>query len=92
MPTTKDIIVKKPTAAQIAEAKKWPIWDHAAATFEWFYTEREICLMLEGKVTIKSKDGKESVSFGAGDWVEFPTDLECVWEIKEAVRKHYTFR
>jgi uncharacterized protein len=91
MPTIKDVIVRKPTAAQIAEAKKWPIWEHAAETFEWFYTEREKCLILEGKVTVKDKDGAESVSFGAGDWVEFPVDLECVWQIKEAVRKHYTF-
>lgn len=91
MPAIKDIIVRKPTAAETAAAKKWPIWEHQAATFEWFYTEREKCLILEGKVTVKSPDGKESVSFGAGDWVEFPVDLECVWEISQAVRKHYNF-
>jgi uncharacterized cupin superfamily protein len=91
MVSMKDVVVKKPTAEQVAEAKKWPIWEHAAATFEWFYTEREKCLILQGNVIVRSADGKESVSFGAGDWVEFPTDLECVWEIKEAVRKHYSF-
>ena len=91
MVSIRDVMVKKPTAQQVAEATKWPIWEHAAATFEWFYTQKEKCLILQGKVTVKSADGKESVSFGAGDWVEFPKDLECVWEIKEAVRKHYNF-
>jgi hypothetical protein len=91
MPTIKDIVVRKPTAAQMAEAKTWPIWEHAAETFEWYYTQKEKCLILEGLVSVRSMDGKESVSFGAGDWVEFPNDLECVWDIKEAVRKHYNF-
>jgi len=91
MATISEVIVEKPTAAQVAQAKTWPIWEHAAATFEWFYTQKEKCLILEGKVTVRSRDGKESVSFGAGDWVEFPTGLECVWEIRQAVRKHYEF-
>jgi uncharacterized protein len=91
MPTIKDVIVKKPTTAQVAEAKKWPTWQHAADKFEWFYGEREKCLILEGKAVVRSRDGAESVSFGAGDWVEFPVDLECVWEITEALRKHYSF-
>jgi uncharacterized cupin superfamily protein len=91
MASMKDVVVKKPTAAETATAKKWPVWEHPAATFEWFYTQKEKCLILQGKVTVRSAGGKDSVSFGVGDWVEFPKDLECVWEIKEAVRKHYEF-
>jgi uncharacterized protein len=91
MTTIKDIVVAKPTAAQKTQAGTWPIWEHAAETFEWYYTQKEKCLILEGKVSVRSLDGKESVSFEAGDWVVFPRDLECVWEIKEAVRKHYNF-
>jgi uncharacterized protein len=91
MPTIKDIVIRKPSPAQVAEAKKWPIWEHAAESFEWFYTQGEKCLILEGKVTIKSMDGKDSVSFAAGDWVEFPNGLSCIWDIKQAVRKHYNF-
>jgi len=91
MVSIKDVIVRKPTPADTAAAKNWPVWEHAADTFEWFYTQKEKCLILQGRVTVRSMDGKDSVSFGAGDWVEFPKDLECVWEIKEAVRKHYDF-
>ena len=36
-------------------------------------------------------DGKESVTFGPGDMVVFPEGLECVWNVKEAIRKHYNF-
>jgi len=41
------------------------------------------------KVTVT--DGKESVSFGPGDLVVFPEDLECTWNVHEAVTKHYNF-
>jgi hypothetical protein len=87
----RDVVVKKPTPAEIAEARKWPVWEHAADTFEWFYTEKEKCLILEGEVAVRSRDGKDMVSFGPGDWVEFPKDLECIWEIRKTVRKHYSF-
>ena len=83
------IQVTKPTKAQIAEAAKWPIWTCEPSTFDWSYTEKETCLILEGKVTIS--DGKDSVGFGPGDLVVFPQDLDCVWNIEKAVRKHYNF-
>ena len=51
--------------------------------------QKEICLLIEGKVTVSDADS--SVSFGAGEMVIFPTDLECKWEITEAVSKFYTF-
>jgi len=87
----KDVIVRIPTADEVAAARKWPIWEHEAAKFEWFYTQKEKCLILQGRVNVRSLEGDDLVSFEAGDWVEFPKDLECVWEITEPVRKHYDF-
>ena len=89
MPTVKDIVVKKPSDQEAENCRKWPIWTCQASTFDWAYTEKETCLLLEGKVTVT--DGKESVSFGPGDLVVFPEDLECTWQVHEPVRKHYTF-
>jgi len=89
MPTVKDVIVKKPSQAEITQCKTWPIWTHDPDTFDWAYTEKETCLLLEGEVTVT--DGKNKVSFGVGDLVVFPVDLECTWQIKKAVRKHYNF-
>ena len=89
MPTVKDIIVKKPSDEQIASCKAWPVWKSEPSTFDWQYTEKETCLLIEGRVTVT--DDKDSVSFGPGDLVVFPQDLECTWHVAEAVTKHYNF-
>ena len=91
MPTVKDIIVKKPSDDEITALKNWPIWQCKPSTFDWTYTEKETCLLIEGRVTVKDRPGEESVSFGPGDLVVFPENLSSTWEVKEAVRKHYNF-
>ena len=89
MPTVKDIVIRKPTKEEIKRYKTWPIWTCEPSKFDWFYTEKETCYVLEGEVTIS--DGKDSVNFGPGDLVVFPQDLDCVWNVEKAVRKHYNF-
>jgi len=89
MPSVKDVIVKKPSDEEAEACKTWPIWKCQPSTFDWAYTEKETCLLLEGKVTVT--DGTNSVSFSAGDLVVFPVDLECTWNVQEAVTKHYKF-
>ena len=89
MPSVKDVIVKKPSDEEAEACKVWPIWKCEPSTFDWAYTEKETCLLLEGKVTVS--DGTDSVSFAAGDLVVFPVDLECTWNVQEAVTKHYNF-
>ena len=89
MPTVKDIIIKKPTAQESSTCKTWPIWTCDPSDFDWQYTEKETCLVLQGKVTIKDKTG--SVTFGPGDLVIFPEGLECTWQVHQPVKKHYNF-
>ncbi len=89
MPTIKDVVVKKPSEQQEETCKTWPIWTCQVSKFDWTYTEKETCLLLEGKVTVS--DGSDCVTFGAGDMVIFPEELECTWDITEPVRKHYNF-
>lgn len=69
----------------------WPIWEKEVSRFDWHYDATEMCHILEGKVTVETRDGKK-VSFGAGDFVTFPKGLSCVWDIKEPLRKHYNFK
>lgn len=69
--------------------KTWPVWECEPSTFDWEYSEKETCYIIEGKVTVTS-EGQE-VTFGTGDMVVFPQGLKCVWKIEEAVRKHYKF-
>jgi len=89
MPTVKDIIVKKPSEEEVSKCKSWPIWECEPSVFDWSYTQTETCLLLEGRVTVS--DGTDSVSFGPGDLVVFPTGLDCTWQVTEAVKKHYNF-
>ncbi len=89
MPTVKDVVVRKPSEAETQTCKSWPIWQCEPSTFDWQYTQQETCLIIEGEVTVK--DAEDSVSFGPGDLVVFPCDLECTWHIDKAVRKHYSF-
>ncbi len=92
MPTAKDIVVEKPNDQQISVCKQWPIWECQVSTFDWDYTQSETCLILEGEVTVIDRPaGEASVTFGPGDMVTFPKGLECIWEIKKDVRKHYDF-
>ncbi len=71
--------------------KSWPIWEKEVSRFDWYYDFTEECYLLEGKVIVETKDD-EKYEFGKGDFVTFPKGLSCVWDIKEAVKKHYNFR
>jgi uncharacterized protein len=87
------IKVEKPEKSQLESngVMSWPIWEKEVSEFDWFYDSTEECYLLEGKVVVKTEDGEE-VEFGKGDYVTFPRGLSCRWEIKEPVKKHYTFR
>ena len=69
----------------------WPTWEKEISCFDWHYDSTEECYLLDGKVIVETEDG-ETVEFGKGDFVIFPKDLSCVWEVKEPVRKHYKFK
>ena len=86
------IIIEKPDDAKLKQinVSAWPIWEKEVSKFDWHYDDKETCYILEGKVEVQAKDGSK-VSFGKGDLVIFPKGLGCVWDIKEAVRKHYKF-
>jgi len=85
------IEVRKPAQSELEERGilSWPIWTCEPSAFDWSYTDRETCYILEGKVTVQTSEG--NVTFGKGDLVVFPEGLSCVWRVEEAVRKHYNF-
>ena len=85
------ITVERPNEQRLNElnVSSWPIWTKEASTFEWHYDEPETCYFLEGEVTVKTAEG--DVSIRKGDLVTFPSGLDCTWQVKQAVRKHYRF-
>lgn len=86
------IKVEKPSVETLAKlgVKQWPIWSKEVSTFPWQYSNTEIAYILEGEVTVTPKGGTP-VSFGVGDLVTFSTGLNCVWDVKKSLRKHYHF-
>lgn len=88
-----NIIVEKLNENQLKNKNvfNWEIWEKDVSKFDWHYDTTEECYILEGKVIVEDEKG-EKVEFGKGDFVTFQKGLDCVWDIKEPVRKHYNFK
>jgi uncharacterized cupin superfamily protein len=87
-----EVKIEKPDEKRLKELKveNWPIWSKEVSRFDWYYGETEMCYILEGRVIVELPNG-EKIEIKAGDLVTFPKGLSCVWDIKEPIRKHYTF-
>ena len=67
----------------------WPIWECEVSEFPWTYSEKESCYILKGEIEVTTD--VETVSIQPGDFVVFPQGLNCRWNVKAPVRKHYNF-
>lgn len=85
-------IERNPPQARLEalEVRHWPIWTKEVSTFPWTYDCEETCYFLEGEVIV-TPTGGEPVAIGEGDLVIFPAGMSCTWEIRRAVKKHYSF-
>lgn len=88
---TKKISIHKKTIQEIEESgiNRWPVWTCEVSAFPWEYVEKESCYLLEGLVEVTTDE--ETVRFGAGDFVVFPEDLTCRWNVLSPVKKYYQF-
>lgn len=68
----------------------WPIWKKEASTFPWSYDQQETCYILQGEVVV-TPEGGEPVTIVRGDLVTFPKGMNCTWEIRQDIKKHYNF-
>jgi len=85
-----DIIVRKPTKEEKELYSNYPTWGCEVSEFDWSYSDRETCILIQGEVKVIYGNGK-SVNFCAGDFVEFPKGLSCRWIVTKSVKKHYNF-
>jgi uncharacterized protein len=67
----------------------WSVWECEPSSFDWHYDETELAYVYEGRVKVKTPE--QDVEIKAGDFVTFPAGLDCLWEVKEQVRKVYKF-
>ena len=73
-----------------AGALDWPIWTKEASSFPWSCDSTETCYFREGDVVV-TPEGQDPVEMGKGDLVTFPKGMNCTWEIRKDVKKHYKF-
>ncbi len=67
----------------------WPVWEKEVSRFDWTYTGDEECYILEGEVVVETDEGNYTIK--PGDFVTFKDGLNCVWDIKKPIKKHYNF-
>ena len=67
----------------------WSVWTCEPSTFDWQYSDREVCFIYEGHVKVKTKD--EEVEINKGDLVTFPQGLSCTWQVIKPICKVYKF-
>eukprot|EP00741_Cyanophora_paradoxa_P005063 tig00000851_g4905.t1 len=82
---------KKPSDAEIAQFKSYPTWGCGVSKFDWSYSDRETCYVLEGDVTVTDDKTGQSIHVEAGDLATFEAGLSCVWDVKKPIKKHYKF-
>lgn len=68
----------------------WGIWEKEVSVFPWTYDAAETCYFLGGEVVV-TPDGGKPVAMGKGDLVTFPKGMSCQWDIRQDVKKHFTF-
>jgi uncharacterized cupin superfamily protein len=79
-----------PDASIVAKAKQWPTWGCEASTFPWSYGSQETCLVIKGEATVTMDDGTV-VELKPGTLATFPAGSSCVWDVTQALTKHYSF-
>jgi len=65
----------------------WPVSKRDVSRFTWHYDATEICYLVAGHARIETEDGNIEVE--SGDFVRLPAGLECTWDIRERLVKHY---
>ena len=74
----------------MAKAKQWPTWGCDASSFPWSYGSQETCLVIEGEALVTMDDGTV-VELRPGTLATFPAGSSCVWDVTQALTKHYSF-
>ncbi len=79
-----------PVKLEVIGVFEWAIWRKEISTFSWHYDKPETCYILEGECVVTPENG-EPVVCKRGDLVHFPAGLACQWDVRQAIKKHYTF-
>ena len=86
-------VLPTPSAAELANIKSsWGTWGCGISNFPWTYSDDETAYILEGEVVVTPDDNTlPAVTIKAGDFVKFPKNMSCTWNVTKAINKHYNF-
>lgn len=82
-------VEKNPSPERLKElnVESWSPWSCGVSTFDWEYSEDEICYIQEGKAIVETEEGTTEIT--KGELVFFPRGLKCRWQILEPIKKVY---
>lgn len=69
-------------------------WGCGVSKFDWQYSGTETAYVIKGKVLVTPTGEWASckpTEVKAGDLAVFPDGMTCVWDVSEAIEKHYSF-
>lgn len=96
-PSKASFYVKRATESQIRSLKvdNWNTWSSSDSPSyavhklkNKVYATNELCYIDKGKFTVTPKAGKP-VEVKSGDFILFPKDFSCTWDVEEPVFKHW---
>lgn len=94
MSMSDDIIIEhNPNAERLAalNVDQWPTWSKGVSIFPFTFDAQETAYILLGECVVTPTDGSSAVHFGTGDLIVFPAGLDCIWEVKQPLKKHYSY-
>ena len=78
-----------PMKLEVLNVDDWPILSEPVGEVKRHCERTETSYILEGAGNIVA-DGKVAVPFQAGDLVTVMPETQCVWNITEAIQRHYS--
>ena len=74
--------------------KSWGKWGCDVSKFDWQYSGKETAYVVKGKVLVTPTGAWAAckpTEVKAGDLAVFPDGMTCIWDVSEAIEKHYSF-
>ena len=78
-----------PMKLEVLNVDDWPVMREAVGQVKRHYPQTELSYIVEGGGSITA-DGAAPVYFGPGDLVTVMPQTQCVWNITEAIERHYS--
>ncbi len=77
-----------PMKLEVLGVDDWPVSHHSPSLWNRYIEQTEMSYILSGAGEIHVQD-EPAVSFIAGDLITVMPDTTCIWNITEAIERHY---